>query len=104
MDPPIGDIERSAAWKFVGYPGFSNLMASSNDCFAVRRFGALNIRVLLRLQNEIVIKERALSAIDESSKGQFEDGERGCGSFRLDADGARAELLDDIAVLLKDYS
>lgn len=98
------DLERAAAWKYVGYPGFSSLMASSNDCFAIRQFGTLNVRVLLKLQNEIVVKERALWELDEESKWPTNGVETGCGSFLLDAGGPREQLLKEISDLLKDYS
>lgn len=98
------DLERAAAWKYVGYPAFSSLMASSNDCFAIRRFDTLNVRVLLKLQNEIVLKERELGELDEDSKRPTNGVETGCGSFLLDANGLREELLKEISNLVKDYS
>ena len=78
-------------------------MASSNDCFAIRKFGSLNVRVLLNLQNQIVIKERELMAMDQASKNPAEE-TLGCGSLRLDVSTTRAQLLDDIGAVLKDYS
>ena len=93
------DTERAAAWKYVGYPKLSTLMASSNDCFAMRKFGALNIRVLLKLQNDIVTKERTLLEMDQASRKGH-----GCHSLQLDENTPRERLLDQIAALTKDYS
>ena len=101
-DPNV-DLEAIAAWKYVGYPGFSKFMASSNDCFALRKFGDLNVRVLLKLQNEIVRKERELRQMDQFTM-DLPDTQGGCGSFRLDANTPRERLLDEIASLLEDYS
>lgn len=106
LPPPYPlDLKRAAAWKYVGYPGFSQFMASSNNSFAVRRFEALNVRILLYLQNDIVIKERELQQLDEvSQEPQQDDLETGCGSFMLDAGSTREQLLKDLSVLVKDYS
>jgi hypothetical protein len=63
------------------------------------------VRILLYLQNDIVIKERELQDLDETSKGPQQDGlETGCGSFLLDVDSPRQQLLDHLAVLMKEYS
>ena len=78
-------------------------MASSNDCLALRKFSTLNVRVLLKLQNEIVKMERRLDEMDEFSMS-LPPGEGGCASFRLDADTPREALLDEVATALKDYS
>ena len=99
----VADLERRAAWKYVGYPGFSRFMASSNDCFALRKFTSLNVRVLLRLQNNVVELERRLDEMDNFTKNLPPD-QGGCASFRLDADSPREELLEEIDVALAKYS
>lgn len=99
----IGDLERRAAWKYVGYPGFSRFMASSNDCFALRKFTSLNVRTLLKLQNNVVELERRLDEMDNFSMNLPPD-EGGCASFRLDANSPREELLDEIEAALDKYS
>lgn len=99
----VAGLERRAAWKYVGYPGFSRFMASSNDCFALRKFTGLNVRVLLKLQNNVVELERRLDEMDDFTKNLPPD-EGGCASFRLDADSPREELLEEIDVALAKYS
>ena len=99
----VDDFERKAAWKYVGYPGFSRFMASSNDCFALRKFTGLNVRVLLKLQNNVVELERRLDEMDNFSMN-LPPGEGGCASFRLDADSPREKLLEEIDAALDKYS
>jgi hypothetical protein len=97
------DVEKTTAWKYAGYPAFSRFLASSKDCFAIRRFAALNVRALLKLQNDIVELERELHEMDEYTKS-LPISKGGCNSFRLDADTPREELLEDIASRLHEYS
>lgn len=78
-------------------------MASSNDCFALRRFTSLNVRVLLKLQNNVVELERRLDEMDNFSMN-LPPHEGGCASFRLDANSPREELLDEIEAALEKYS
>ncbi|KAK3069334.1 hypothetical protein LTR53_012397 [Teratosphaeriaceae sp. CCFEE 6253] len=95
--------DRAAAWKYVGYPGFSRFMASSNDCLALRKFSSLNVRVLLKLQNDIVDLERRLDEMDHFTK-KLPGREGGCGSFRLDTGSPREAILKKIAAALEDYN
>jgi hypothetical protein len=97
------DFERRAAWKYVGYPGFSRFMASSNDCLALRKFTGLNVRVLLKLQNTVVELERQLDEMDNFTM-DLPPGEGGCASFRLDANSPREKLIDEIDAALDKYS
>jgi hypothetical protein len=102
-DDAVADFERRAAWKYVGYPGFSRFMASSNDCLALRKFTSLNVRVLLKLQNTVVELERRLDEMDNFTMDLPPD-EGGCASFRLDANSPREELIDEIDAALDKYS
>jgi hypothetical protein len=99
----VGDFERRAAWKYVGYPGFSRFMASSNDCLALRKFTSLNVRVLLKLQNNVVELERRLDEMDNFTM-DLPHNEGGCASFRLDVNSPREELLGEIDAALEKYS
>jgi hypothetical protein len=56
--------EREQPWKYVGYKVFSRWMASDRAFFIVRRFGALNARVALSLQDEIAELEEKLDFMD----------------------------------------
>lgn len=53
-------------YKHLGYPELSRYIASDNDSFLFRRFGALNARVLLNLQHDIEVQEKYLSELDEA--------------------------------------
>ncbi|KXS94827.1 hypothetical protein AC578_3654 [Pseudocercospora eumusae] len=96
-------LRRHQAWKYVGYPGFSRFVASSTDCFALRKFSDLNVRVLLKLQNDIVKLEDKLMKMDARSMS-IDSGQGGCGSFRLDESTPRGKVLDAIAEKIKDYN
>jgi hypothetical protein len=58
----------SKLWKYEGYPGFAKWMASSDDFFVLRRFGQMNTRVLLLMQDRIKRKEEELFNIDERTR------------------------------------
>jgi hypothetical protein len=90
-------------WKYEGYPGFGKWMASSDDFFVLRRFGQLNVRVLLLMQDRIQRKEEQLFSIDERAQNG-PDIAGVANSLRSDPQGEREPLLDEIKVLLKEYS
>jgi len=90
-------------WKFEGYPTFSKWMASSNDFFLLRRFGTLNTRVLLMMQDKISRKELELEALDEQARVSPDDlGDSS--SFRYDPWPERERLLSELKSQLKEYS
>lgn len=57
--------EKEKPWKYIGYKVFSRWVASDPSFFVVRRFGTLNARVALSLQDEIVQLEERLDHMDE---------------------------------------
>jgi len=81
-------------WKHVGYKIFSRWVASDQAFFIVRRFGALNARVVLSLQDEIVELEEQLDAMDEHASNLPDDTVHN-GSFRVDPLDARKKLVRD---------
>lgn len=89
-------------WKYVGYKGYANLISLDNDFLLLRRFGALNARVALFLQDKVVKLEAQLEELDArySSKaaGDFDNG-----TFRGDLED-RSGLLEQIESTLKKYS
>lgn len=97
------DEWRSKPWKYKGYPAFSKWMASSNDFFLVRRFGSLNARVLLFMQNRVAEQEEALCAIDTRAQ-QSTDDQGNSGSLRNDPQQDRTQALEELVPLLKEYS
>ncbi|KAI0154248.1 hypothetical protein GGR57DRAFT_467663 [Xylariaceae sp. FL1272] len=89
-------------WKYIGYPSYATLVASEDDFFILRRFARLNVRIALLLQDEIVMLEDELAAMDHiNSKKSSEDIHNG--SFREDQPDRKA-LLGKIRLRLKDYN
>ena len=89
------------AWKYAGYPALSKWLASSTDGFAIRKFANANVRVLLKLQNDIVEQERELKVMDDLAQ-ELPDGSSH--SLRLEAGLPRDRKVDRLGDLLKDYS
>jgi len=90
-------------WKYEGYPAFSEWMASSDDFMLFRRFGQLNARVLLLLQDRIVQMEEKLSKIDTDAQ-KLDDTVGRCDSLRCDPLEKRQNSLDELIPVLKSYS
>ena len=90
-------------WRDEGYPGFSKWMSSADDFFVLRRFGQLNIRIILLMQDRIVRKEDELAHLDQFSRGQ-RDRLADCSSLRSEPLPQREAILDELRCLLKEYS
>lgn len=88
-------------WKWRGYPEFSKWMASDDDFFISRRFGTLNARVILMLQDRLTYLEEELVKEDESCAHE-EQGDNG--TLRHDARKRRQEILTAISWALERYS
>jgi len=99
--PTVEEIERKP-WKYIGYKGYAEFIASDNDFYIMRRFRALNARVALALQDELAILEEKLDKLDKHySKREAEDLHNG--SFRDDRED-RTELVSTIREKLIQYS
>ncbi|KAF1948719.1 hypothetical protein CC80DRAFT_485693 [Byssothecium circinans] len=95
--------EKAKPWKTIGYRGFSNFLASDNDFLLFRKFGALNARLLLYLQDEIVQLETTLNALEQHhSRKEADDIHNG--SFREDALPHRTQLLSVINIKMRQYN
>ncbi|RMJ11671.1 hypothetical protein CDV36_008706 [Fusarium kuroshium] len=57
-------------WKFIGYKGYSEFISSEDDWFVLRRFGVLNVRVALALQDEVAVLEEELKKLDATHSQQ----------------------------------
>jgi hypothetical protein len=89
-------------WKYIGYRGYSEFIASENDFYILRGFRSLNTCVALAHQDQITVLEERLKTLDiEYGRRDAED--RHNGSFRSDRDD-RTELVDLIAEKLLIYS
>jgi hypothetical protein len=101
-DQPTEDDISQMPWKYVGYRQYSEFLSSDEDLLIVRRFGVLNARVLLSLQDRVSELEDELEDFDDkhSRKGPEEYNN---GSFRMDFED-RKEILGEIATALSQYS
>lgn len=100
--------KRTKPYKYAGYPAFCRYIASDNDGFLFRRFGELNARVLLNMQNDIEAVEAELAQLDRAIKLDERENAR---LDSLQADKApnalyprRARLLEDVQEMLHRYS
>lgn len=90
-------------WKYLGYRRYAEFLASDKSALIFRRFGTLNARVLLLLQDQIVQLEERLSQLDtQHSRQSAQDIHNG--SFRHDEVIERTEILLEIHVKLKEYN
>ena len=75
---------------------FSRWVASDQAFFVVRRFGALNTRVLLALQDEITEMDQHLNAWDKMYSRKAKPEDTNNGSFRFDPCPERRKLVLEI--------
>lgn len=94
---------RKRPWQYFGYPAFCDWSASDNDLFVLRRFKALNTRVLLRMQDSISQLEEELIEID-AENSQMGSSPVNNGSFRDEMVERREEILIEAGLKLKEYS
>jgi len=85
-----------APWKYFGYEIFSKWLATDSAFLIVRRFGALNARILLSMQDEIVQLEQELEDIEVVLSDKTQDRSIKNGSFRSDPYPRRKEIVKDI--------
>ena len=94
------DIERKS-WRYIGYRGFSEWLASSGDFFVIRRYDTLSARVILLMQWELSKLETSLSGLDyERSHLVVKDLHNG--SYEAD-DDARQMVIRSIQQKLTEY-
>jgi hypothetical protein len=79
--------------KYVGYNVFSKWIASDSAFFVLRRFGTLNARVALSMQDKIVRLEEELEDMDRTYSDQT-PGPVDNGSFRDDPFNDRKEMVE----------
>ncbi|KAF8854272.1 hypothetical protein BDZ45DRAFT_656876 [Acephala macrosclerotiorum] len=94
-----------APWKYIGYRVFSKWIASDQSFFIVRRFGALQARVVLSLQDEIVRMEEELDSMDKAYSRKAVPSVVDNGSFRNDPwNNERGNAIKNISEKLKYYN
>lgn len=91
-------------WKYLGYRVFPSWLATDDAFCIVRKFGALNMRAILNLQNDLVELEKKLEIRDQinSRKGMKDTVDNG--SFTKDDDDVRKKTLETITQKLERYS
>lgn len=94
---------RKRPWQYLGYPALCDWSASDNDLFVLRRFKALNTRVLLRMQDSISQLEEELIEID-AENSQMGSSPVNNGSFRNEMVERREEILTEAGSKLKEYN
>lgn len=96
------EIEKKL-WKYIGYKGYAEFIASDNDFYIFRTFSSLNARVLLALQNQVVVLKNELDELDAQYSQRDMEKDLHNGSFKDDCP-ERTELLEKIALKLVEYS
>jgi len=89
----IRNTPERSPWKFIGYKVFTRWLASDNSLFIFRRFGALNARVALAMQNELVDLEEQLQLLDDAASSPTSHWNVNNGSFRHDPLEERQHLV-----------
>jgi hypothetical protein len=96
-------LPQQKPWKEIGYRGFSAFLASDNDFLIFRRFGAINARLLLYLQDEIAVLEEELEELEADCMAKNAEDIHN-GSFRQEALPERTEMLEALNVKVRQYS
>ncbi|KAI0441387.1 hypothetical protein F4803DRAFT_419542 [Xylaria telfairii] len=89
-------------WKYVGYRGFCEFLASDNDFLVLRRFSRLSIRILLALQDELSELEKQLETLEQQLMHQ-QSPDIHNGSFRQETEHARLQLIREIDKRLRSF-
>ncbi|KAF3018462.1 hypothetical protein E8E14_007858 [Neopestalotiopsis sp. 37M] len=93
---------REKPWKYIGYRGYTNFLSSDDDMFILRRFKALNVRVILEQQDKISVLEQSLTEIDDRNS-KIDAPDVNNGTIRDDLK-ERKLLLDDISKEIYRYN
>ena len=64
---PDLEEQKSKSWRYIGYKGFCEWSATTDDFLVIRRFDSLAIRAIFLLQWEITKLESELAKMDETS-------------------------------------
>jgi hypothetical protein len=89
-------------WKYIGYKGYSDFIASENDFLILRRFASVSARAALELQDKVVVLEEQLEGLDrELSRREMQDVNNG--TFRDDIP-ERKRVLRELREKIMQYS
>ncbi|KAF2281537.1 uncharacterized protein EI97DRAFT_463847 [Westerdykella ornata] len=101
--PPVDEEILRKPWKYLGYRSYSSFLASDDNFLVFRRFGDLNARVLLYLQDQIVRLEERLEELDTLHSAKTAPDIHN-GSFRLEPVPERSKILEELHPKLKEYN
>lgn len=80
-------------------------MVTSDDFMIFRRFQQLNIRVILKLQQDIIAREQELLLLDDAArKRPITDAHARSDSLQYDPCRERTKLMGTVKKDLKEYS
>lgn len=102
MEEPLPEEVEKQSWKYVGYRRYTELISSDSDLLISRRFGTLNARVGLLLQDKISRLEQKLMSLDNEHSRRDADPINN-GTLRDDIE-EREALLIEISHHLDRYS
>ncbi len=98
------NVAHEKAWKYVGYRGYSQVLASHEHFLHVRLFRTLNARVILAMQDHISVLEKNLDDIETKLSQKDTSDNVHNGSFRVETSKERFKLIWDLRKRLKDYN
>ena len=101
VEPSAEEVAKKP-WKYIGYEGYTNFIASDDHFYILRRFDKLNIRTALAIQDDISILEETLHILDQGYSAK-EAKDIHNGKFRDDV-GDRTRVMELITQRLYNYS
>jgi hypothetical protein len=102
MQTRFPDAQFSHGFSGEEYPIFADFIASDDELYLLPRFGPLNARVILALQDEICQLEEEIKNLDHKYVHCTELVNNG--SFRQDVKQDRKDILNRLRSKLKEYS
>ncbi|PMD35042.1 hypothetical protein L207DRAFT_570622 [Hyaloscypha variabilis F] len=93
----------TCAWKYVGYKGYTQFIASESDFFVLRRFDAASVRVALFLQGQVSDLVGDLEAIDQACSQKSAPWHHN-GSFRHETNESRVRIIASLQKKMTEYN
>ncbi|KAI0185565.1 hypothetical protein EV127DRAFT_441135 [Xylaria flabelliformis] len=102
IEEPLAEEVQKQPWKYIGYKRYAEFISSDGDLLIFRRFGILNARVGLFLQDKISMLEQKLANLDREFSRRDADPINN-GTLRDDME-ERETLLNEISYGLDRYN
>lgn len=103
VDRSLQKDRETQPWKYIGYRGFCQFIASDDNFFVFRRFSGLSSRVLLALQDELSELEGQLEKLEGQLSAVSAPNVHN-GSFRQETSQARIDLIREVDKKLRAYN